>query len=268
MSGLCKLVPACSPLSVAHTATNSKSPFCVSTALWWHCMGRLSWADLHRQDNCLGHIQSPITDSIACRTCQCVFVWLANGYLWLMQWVWQKLPHVKERRTKDLLINVMSTALYYNASLAVTFLQQQQQLPAFLTSWAKVISSSAIMAASNQHICRLNVVRPFLLQHCSSKRYICRLDVTRSTMTDAFGLHNLLTLCIQKCTHLHCYLAIALNLPVIGVLTLLLLLLLLQRVVSSHKTPSCNTSCVHSLQAHMHNNRTSSRVWLQPVQAH
>ncbi len=85
-----------------------------------------------------------------------------------MQWVWQKLPHVKERRTKDLLINVMSTALYYNASLAVTFLQQQQQLPAFLTSWAKVISSIVINAASNQYICRLDVFRPFHLVHCSS----------------------------------------------------------------------------------------------------
>lgn len=57
-----------------------------------------------------------------------------------MQWVWQKLPDVKVRRTKDLLINVMATALYYNASLATAFLQQQQQLPTFLTTWAKVNS--------------------------------------------------------------------------------------------------------------------------------
>ncbi len=89
-------------------------------------------------------------------------------------------------------------------------------------------------------------------------------------MTVAFGRHNLLTLCIQKCTQLPCYLALALNLPVLGMLLLLLLLLLLlqQRVVSSHKTPSCNTSCVHSLQAHMHNTRTSNHVWLQYVQPH
>ncbi|DBB04276.1 hypothetical protein WJX77_005934 [Trebouxia sp. C0004] len=71
-----------------------------------------------------------------------------------MQWVWQKLPRVKERRTKDLLINVMSTALYYNASLAVTFLQQQQQLPAFLTSWAKMIFASK-PGGSPQHFGRM-----------------------------------------------------------------------------------------------------------------
>ncbi len=47
MNGLHHLVPACSPPSDAHTATNSKSPFNagtpVCTALWCH------WADSHGQ---------------------------------------------------------------------------------------------------------------------------------------------------------------------------------------------------------------------------
>lgn len=67
----------------------------------------------------------------------------------LPQWVWQKLPQVKERRTKDLLINVMATALYYNATLAVSFLQQQQQLTAFLTTWAKVSSCLKLLMAES-----------------------------------------------------------------------------------------------------------------------
>ena len=55
-----------------------------------------------------------------------------------LQWVWQKLPHAKERRTKDLLIGVIASALYYNSTLTISLLQQQNQLPAFLTTWGKV----------------------------------------------------------------------------------------------------------------------------------
>lgn len=55
-----------------------------------------------------------------------------------VQWVWQKLPHVKERRTKDLLISALASALYYNPALTVSLLQQQNQLPPFLTTWGKV----------------------------------------------------------------------------------------------------------------------------------
>lgn len=56
----------------------------------------------------------------------------------MLQWVWQKLPHVKEWRTKDLLISVIASALYYNNALTISLLQQQNQLPAFLTTWGKV----------------------------------------------------------------------------------------------------------------------------------
>lgn len=55
-----------------------------------------------------------------------------------LQWVWHKLPHAKERRTKDVLIGVIASALYYNNTLTISLLQQQNQLPAFLTTWGKV----------------------------------------------------------------------------------------------------------------------------------
>ena len=65
----------------------------------------------------------------------------------MAQWVWQKLPHVKERRTKDLLISALASALYYNSTLTVSFLQQQNQLPAFLTTWGKVSPTTDAMLA-------------------------------------------------------------------------------------------------------------------------
>ena len=61
-----------------------------------------------------------------------------------LQWAWQKLPHVKERRTKDVLIGVIASALYYNSTLTISLLQQQNQLPAFLTTWGKVSPFSAL----------------------------------------------------------------------------------------------------------------------------
>ncbi|KAL3141839.1 hypothetical protein ABBQ32_004507 [Trebouxia sp. C0010 RCD-2024] len=77
-------------------------------------------------------------------------------------WVWQKLPHVKEWRTKDLLISVIASALYYNNTLTISLLQQQNQLPAFLTTWGKMIFASKA-GGSPQHFRQMYVKKVNLL---------------------------------------------------------------------------------------------------------
>ncbi len=103
------------------------------------------------------------------------------------------------------------------------------------------VSPATAAAASVSH--KLGKGDLLICHHCSSSSTHLQIWCLRSAMTDGFGRHNLLTLCIQKCVHLPCYLVLALGLPVIG---MLLLLLLLQRVISSCNTSSSTTNCLHS----------------------
>ena len=109
-----------------------------------------------------------------------------------MQWVWQKLPHVNERRTKDLLINVMATGLYYNASLTVTYLQQQQQLLPFLTIWAKVgLQSHSPAKLADVCLVHFQVIRPRLVCTCVRPG----LYMMQSTIKSRFFMDRLFPKC-------------------------------------------------------------------------
>lgn len=107
----------------------------------WHCRLSALW---HKQRlvwllpcSLLLVMQRQQRQLISCHKTPCYFSRSSVSSL-VLQWVWQKLPQVKERRTKDLLIAVIASALYYNNTLTIALLQQQNQLPAFLTTWGKV----------------------------------------------------------------------------------------------------------------------------------
>ena len=95
-----------------------------------------------------------------------------------LQWVWQKLPHAKERRSKDLLISVIASALYYNNTLTVSLLEQQNQLPAFLTTWGKVSVLPAL--APHLHLACLLCCpgcRKVAKLVCHPAVFVCCVDV-------------------------------------------------------------------------------------------
>ena len=56
---------------------------------------------------------------------------------WL-QMVVTRLQSVQRKSVRDLLVNVVATALHYNAELAVAALQQQGQLATILSTWFQV----------------------------------------------------------------------------------------------------------------------------------
>ena len=55
-----------------------------------------------------------------------------------LQMVVTRLQSVQRKSVRDLLVNVVATALHYNAEIAVAALQQQGQLAAILSTWFQV----------------------------------------------------------------------------------------------------------------------------------
>ena len=125
----------------------------------------------------------------------------------LLQWVWQRLPQVKERRTKDLLISVIASALYYNNTLTVSLLQQQNQLPAFLTTWGKVSFLIApTMHAKIRAWCSMLLLcivcsclnernRSWLVSEQAGSGLVPRLPVKESVSATPEAAHLLLLAC-------------------------------------------------------------------------
>ena len=55
-----------------------------------------------------------------------------------LQMVVTRLQSVQRKSVRDLLVNVVATALHYNAEIAVAALQQQGQLATILSTWFQV----------------------------------------------------------------------------------------------------------------------------------
>ena len=63
-----------------------------------------------------------------------------------LQMVVTRLQSVQRKSVRDLLVNVVATALHYNAEIAVAALQQQGQLATILSTWFQVIITIRISA--------------------------------------------------------------------------------------------------------------------------